>query len=82
MFAIQLKIPLVCNRQPHLNDPVCLIRMIRNSLLNLRICLARDERQRHEGHYRQADKFIEVSYKYGFHRCNSKGPASFGELVL
>ena len=56
--------------------------LVRGGLADFRIRLARNERQRHKGHYCQADYFVEVSFYQGFHRSDSKVFSGSGELVL
>jgi len=69
----QLEILLVCDGQSNFDD---LADFIDSRFVNLCICLASDERQRHQGHYGQTDNFVEVSYKEGFHRFYSEGAFS------
>jgi len=64
----QINVLLVCHGEPNFDY---LADFIHCRLLNFSICLASDERQRHQGHYGQTDNFVEVSYIEGFHRFYS-----------
>jgi hypothetical protein len=51
---------LVSDRKPDFDN---IPELTGSGRMNFGIGLSCDERQRHQGHYRQADYFVEVSYK-------------------
>jgi hypothetical protein len=69
MILAQLDLHLICDGQPDLDN---LAHLLDSGHLNFRIGLAGNECQRHQGHNGQADDFVEVSNKKGFHCCYSE----------
>ena len=69
--------------QPDLDD---LLRLFNGQSLNVGVRFGGNDGDRHQCHDRQADKFVEVSYKKGLHRLVSvdalEASPLLGELVL
>ena len=70
---LSLEFLSVCDRQPNLYD---VANLFYRDPMTACVRLTSDERQRHQRHNRQADNFVEVTFKKGFHRCDSIVSAS------
>ena len=55
-----VRAPLVSDRKADFDN---ITELTGSGRMNFGIGLSCDERQRHQGHYRQADYFVEVSYE-------------------